>query len=296
MHILQNGMPRSGNVWLHYLLRDLLQTSGIPVAQNIASHPVGHALAAETLPVREAASADFMEITPLGSFFTILDAFRWPIKDLAHYVAHTSLVATHSAWCERSANVYRQFSHRIYIIRDPRDAALSLARFECQPGNRLHRPHPFPDPASFLRARFEAYLHGWVQHVSDHLDGRRDHDIHILFYERLMTRPRTELKRLAHHLGLRVPPSALSQICERNDLETMQTRQPEHTDRGGWGRWRASLSPLQIRSARSIAGPLLDHLGYPLSPEAATDWTPMHFGESDHNPTTQLNPHPNPTT
>jgi aryl sulfotransferase len=90
LHILQNGVPRSGNVWLARLIRDLLSAAGIPLRQHLDGHPVSAALADSDLGIEGVQHADFIHIQPLRSFYTILENFRWPIDDLDAYIASSA--------------------------------------------------------------------------------------------------------------------------------------------------------------------------------------------------------------
>lgn len=96
LHILQNGVPRSGNVWLGHLLRGLLAAAGVPIRQHLDGHPVAAALADEDMGIRNIQHTDFIQVAAPYCLYTILDAFRWPIRDLDAYLASSTHVASHS--------------------------------------------------------------------------------------------------------------------------------------------------------------------------------------------------------
>lgn len=284
LHILQNGIPRSGNVWLGHLIRDLLTEAGIPIRQHLHGHPVADALAGEDLGIAGIQHTDFIQISPLRCFYTILENFRWPIADLDAYVASSTHVATHSLWSTASAEVYRRFSHRIYILRDPRDTAISFARFLFTPYNRLHMPTAHADPQRFLDAELQNLTQAWTKHVAAHWRKRAEQDIHWLRYERLVLEPMAELTRLAEYLGLGLCTDAVRRVAERNAFAALKERQPQHLFKGRWGQWREDLRTSQVRQVQAIAGPLLRELGYPLGLEDADDWRPPPLPGSDPDP------------
>lgn len=274
IHILQNGVPRSGNVWLFYLTRHLLEVAGTPVKQFITGKKISKVLAREDLGIRRVAESDFLAIQPLRNFYTILDVYRWPVEDLDQYVAATTQVASHSPWNSASEEVYGKFSYVLYIIRDPRDVALSMSRFAFTPFNRLHRPDQFQNAKEYLDYHFNSLLHTWVEHVRGHLSRCREQRIQVLFYEQLVADLPGQLRLLADDLGLSVSKEQIDTVARANSFGEIAAQQPHHTHQGVWGGWRSELSRAQIRQADALAGPLLELLGYPPDARTAAEWSP----------------------
>jgi len=250
-----------------------MASAGIAPMQFLPTQPISSALEGVELGVRQVHEHDFIDITPLRTFYTVLDVFRWPIENWHDYLSRTNHVATHSAWNAGSDSVYKRFSHLIYIVRDPRDMALSFARFACTPFNRSHRPHPFDGPKEFLEANFSQLLRAWLTHVRSHLAKLRSYNAHIVFYEHLVAHPHVELARLANFLALRLSEAMIEQVVNGNSLERVASRQPDHTNKGVWGGWQTALSRRQIRQADDIAGPVLLALGYPVDSASAENWS-----------------------
>ena len=273
LHILQNGVPRSGNLWLQYLLRHCLDKAGIAVRQNITADPVAEVLARRDLGITDIAAVDYIRVEPVRCFYTVLDAYQWPIEDLDAYVDGSTYVCTHSPWNMASRDVYARFSHIIYLVRDPRDAALSMARFAVTPYNRLHWKHGFSDASAYLTAHFPSLLETWARHVSGHLKHREDARIHFISYERLLTSPDEEIARLLRYLGLDLDRSAIQDALSKHSFERLRQRQPHHLAVGQWGQWRDALSKHQIAQAARVAGPLLEYFGYPLDARALDTWS-----------------------
>ncbi len=273
LYILQNGIPRSGNLWLHYLLRQCLKEAGVVIRQNIENDSVAEALAGVDLGIRDIEKIDFIRIQPLRCFSTILDIYQWPIEDLDSYVRGSTHTSSHSSWNEASASVYARFSHVIYIIRDPRDAAVSMARFACTPFNKLHRPHAFTAPKEYLDYHLSSLIDNWTKHVGGHLQHRDDARIHFVMYERLLDSPQEEITDLTRFLGLDLEREQLDRVLAKTSFGELKQVQPNHLVAGSWGQWRDALSSHQVRQARSLAGPLLEYFGYPPDNRALGGWS-----------------------
>jgi hypothetical protein len=65
MLLLQSGLPKSGNLWLHKILQESLRLGGIPRRSYIQTQPIYQE--ALTWPgFSEQAGIDFIEIEPQG--------------------------------------------------------------------------------------------------------------------------------------------------------------------------------------------------------------------------------------
>lgn len=273
LHILQNGVPRSGNLWLQYLLRHCLDEAGIAIRQNITADPVAGVLAKRDLGIADIASVDYITVDPIRCFYTVLDAYQWPIEDLGAYVDGSTYVCTHSPWNPASRDVYARFSHIVYLVRDPRDAALSMARFAVTPYNRLHWKHGFSEASAYLSAHFPSLIETWTRHVSGHLKHREAARIHFVIYERLLASPQDEIAQLLSYLGLDLERDTIERALRSHSFELLRQRQPHHLAVGQWGQWLDALSRHQIAQAARVAGPLLEYFGYPLDARALETWS-----------------------
>lgn len=198
------------------------------------------------------------------------DAVRWQIEvqhtevitDLRRYLAACSHVWTHSFLCERSWEVYPQFGRICYIVRDPRDALVSMAHFAQTPFMRRYHPHPATSPAAYVAAELEPFLAAWCRHAGDHWRARRALDIEFLRYEDMVQDLPMALQQLADWVGLPLPASAIASIAEALGLDAMQKRNPQHVRKGGSGGFHGLLDADQQRRALAICGPTMRELGY----------------------------------
>ncbi len=262
--ILQAGMAKSGNFWLYRILQDIIRYAGWTQRSFIQQQPIYAIAQTWPLSTEEQASVDVMDIEPHGCFYRIGSVFRMPIEDVDAYIAQCSHVWTHSAFCALSNEILPKFDKVVYIIRDPRDVAISMSRFIFTDYMRRYNPHSERDPDTFLDKTLALRMKVWAEHVGGYLKARERLNIHIVFYERLRRDFETELRRLLDYLGVALNEEDIARIRQDVDFATMHSVNPQHVRKGEAGQWRRVLSERQQRRARRVAGPLLRLLGYPL--------------------------------
>lgn len=184
------------------------------------------------------------------------------IHDLDRYLAACSHVWTHSFLCERSWEVYPQFARVCYIVRDPRDALVSMAHFAQTPFMRRYHPHPASSPADYIGAELTTFLEDWVRHAGEHFRARRALDIRILRYEDMVRDLPRALQELAAWAGLTLGQEALATIADSLSVDSMRKHNPQHVRKGGSGGFERVLSESQQRRALEICGPTMRDFGY----------------------------------
>ncbi len=210
-HVLVLGYPKCGNVWLRALLADLLRAGGVDFRQVMAQHPIAPALETMDLGIRDQARQDQVRFDPLRAYQDIPMVFSWAIPDIRAYAAATSMAHSHSPWQPAIDPFIRAFSHRVLIVRDPRDVAVSWSRWIFTPFNRLHRPTVHQSPDALLRSDLPIRAQEWNVHQRSWLEeAPADPTLHLVFYEQLVADTPGELGRMARHLGLDVADNALA--------------------------------------------------------------------------------------
>jgi aryl sulfotransferase len=206
---------------------------------------------------------DVLDITDQGLFYRISSIFRYPLQDLDAYVDKTSHVWTHSRMCERTAETFDHFDRVVYIIRDPRDAALSMSRFAFTPYMQRYYPQPYETPEAYLDANLSARLRAWFMHVGPYLAHADALNLHVVFYEQLLSDFQAELDRLLDALDLALSPSQREQIEKSVAFQTMKEDNPDHVRKGKAGKWMDRMTASQKETAVDMLGPVLERLGYP---------------------------------
>jgi aryl sulfotransferase len=273
--LLVLGYPKCGNVWLRGLMADLLKASGADFRQIMQDHPMAPALEAMDLGIKDQARQDQIRFEPLRAYQDIPAVFTWAIPDIHAYAAATSMAHSHSAWRPETDELIRAFSHRVLIVRDPRDVAVSWSRWIFTPFNRLHRPTVHATAEALLVDDLPRRVTEWAMHQQSWLQSAAaDLSLHVVFYEQLVDNTPRELGRIARYLGLEVAAEALEQVATQHALGEMKKRQPHHVFRGGWGSWLEHLDDRQIHTAQRACGPMMKLLGYPLNRADSAGWTP----------------------
>jgi hypothetical protein len=186
----------------------------------------------------------------------------------------------------RIIKTHQYFDHRygrtIYIVRDPRDVALSYYDF--------HRKYRQISDSYPLEAWVEDFIRGklisadwgsWGENVASWLYTRgQNPDFLLLRYEDMIEQTPRELARIARHLRIDVTPEQLSAVIERSSAQRM--RELEKLEENEWvatkkhrkdipfvrtagaGGWRSKLPTPCIAKIESTWGNLMTTLGYEL--------------------------------
>lgn len=264
IRILQSGMEKSGNYWLWKILQSVLTDAGHSTHTFIETQPI-HALAKTwELSFTEQADIDVMDIEDTGLFYRISSIFRMPLLNVDAYLAQASHVWTHSFYCPRSDEIFPKFNKVVYIVRDPRDVALSMNRFQFTPYMQTYYPGPFTSPEDHLEKTFRRYMQRWTRHVGDHLRHAQRLGSYVIFYERLLQDFDAELTALMHYLEIEATAARIAAVRQAVDFQTMHSANPGHVSQGKAYGWIKHLNAHYQAQAVTHAGGLMRLLNYPL--------------------------------
>jgi Sulfotransferase domain len=232
--------PRSGNTWARFLIGNLMYPD----------RPVTFANIEGLIPDATALSSRALKRVP-----------------------RPRLIKSHEYFEPRFRKV-------LYMVRDPRDVALSLYNFR-----RKYRSVADDCPVEQYVA--ERFLPGdqdvsWGEHVASWLGTRLNHPGFLLVrYEDLVTDPAFHLQRIAVFLGITSTAEVLARAVERSAAGRL--RKLEKTEHEQWistkgkradvpfigeavaGGWQQKLSKGSIALIESAWGNLMTSLGYQLS-------------------------------
>jgi hypothetical protein len=180
----------------------------------------------------------------------------------------------------------------IYIVRDPRDVAISNYHWEMKlrsvrDGCPIEEFVPL-----WMSGNFWRRIGSWADHVNSWLATRQGHDGFIVMrYEDLQANPHRELARLAEFMGVEPDPARIDRAIERSSAANM--RKMEETQGKKWvatfhtrsdkpfvrkassGGWRAVLPPQTVAYMEERWSGVMKQLGYPLSTEADSTAVPV---------------------
>lgn len=177
----------------------------------------------------------------------------------------------------------------LYIVRDPRDVAVSLAH---QTGRSLDAAIAILDnPEARMGGRADTLqlaqpLSTWSAHVESWLDGPGPKPL-LVRYEDMKADAAGQLARAAAHIGWTVTEQAVAAAVASTRFEVLRAREETHGfgerlpgmdrffRRGEAGGWRDSLSPAQAMRVERHHGPVMARLGY--APDSAQDRLPGTF-------------------
>ena len=277
-HVWIASYPKSGNTWMRILLSNLLSGSESPEdINNLALHD-GMACNRE----------QFAEQTLLDS--SLLRPHE--IEDLlpAVHDANTAtgttarFVKVHDVWrCLPDGRpvLGRGARAALYLVRDPRDVAISFAFHQArtvdQVIERLNRPGNFLAGGQF---QFPQQLDDWSGHVRSWLD-QTVVRVHLIRYEDLRADTCGVFRRALEFLGAAFPDELaatdavsravrhadFSELRRQESAKGFRERGPEQAmffREGRSGAWREQLSNAQVCQIESAHAETMARLGYEL--------------------------------
>ncbi len=265
MKILQSGEAKSGNYWLYKIIQAIIDEAQLENRSFIKKDPVYPIAVNWELSITNQAEVNVMDITPNGCFYRISSIYRQPILNVEDYINSNTHVWTHSPFNETFEQVLPLFDKVVYIIRDPRDVALSLAKFTQTPYMKKYYPTGFQSKESYIDSNALGVAFDWACRVSDYLQASRSFDIHIVFYEQMLVNLPQELKRLLDYLGLSLSEDAQRRIIDQVSFTKMKAENPNHVNKAHLYGWKKSYSPRVNKQIVYMAGHFLKALNYPLS-------------------------------
>jgi hypothetical protein len=235
--------PRSGNTWTRFLVANLLHPQEAATFANIE----------RLVPDAEAQSSRYMRGIP-----------------------SPRTIKSHSYFDPRYPRV-------IYIVRDPRDVALSYYDFS-RKYRHIEDSYPLERYiGDFVTGRLISAGWGtWGENVASWVFARGARPGFLLLrYEDMKARPEQELARIAEFLGIDASPELLQTTLDRSSADGM--REMEKTQAKDWvstkdkrgdipfirtasaGAWRSKLRPESVAAIESAWGNVMAQLGYELA-------------------------------
>jgi hypothetical protein len=243
------SFPRSGNNWIRFLIGNLIWQDGSLTFNNQGTR----------IPELYATSDQAMRHLPRPRILRGHEAFE------------------------------PRYRHVIYIVRDPRDVAVSKYHYNLATG-RHPKGYPIEDfIPRFIAGEFESHFGTWAEHVMSWLSTRQNHPGFLLVrYEDLQREPRAELARIASFLNrcsfrqIDASPQQLERTIQLSSPEQMRSLERQQGRRwlrlrkereikgyvavraGVSGGWKSVLPQESVAQIESAWGPVMTQLSYPL--------------------------------
>jgi aryl sulfotransferase len=268
--------PKSGNTWFRLLLANL-SAGDRPADINYLNEQGGLAASrvdfeAETLLESGLLGHDEIDALRPGVYRRIaagLDRQRWiKAHEAFSYVAGGEPLFGREALCA------------IYLVRDPRDVAVSLAHHLGAPIDvavrLLNSPRGgFAQPDGLLAPQLRQKLGTWSDNVTSWLD-QTIVPAHLVRYEDLCADPAAQFARALRFAGLGASDEAVLRAVRHADFTELQRQEIEKgfNERqspdapffrsGRPGEWRDRLSAAQVRAIEMNHAEVMRRIGYAL--------------------------------
>jgi hypothetical protein len=234
--------PRSGNTWTRFLIGNLLSPNSPVTFANVESR--------------------------IPEIYLCTDQ---QLRELAK----PRIMKSHEYFDPRYKRI-------IYLVRDPRDVAVSLFHYSLK---RQNIPDGYPLDEfvpRFIAGEFFVDCGTWEEHVLSWLAPRRRSNTFLfLRYEDLLASPVEALAKVASTLHFATTPESLTRAVELSSAAQMRDSEKKHS--ANWkltqntrqdipfvreaksGGWQGKLSAAAVQQIEKAWGPTMSELGYPVS-------------------------------
>lgn len=268
--------PRSGNTWTRIALYSLRGGGGEVDFDEVSQFG---RMASRRERIDRVLEVDSGLMTPAE-----MEELR-PDANAALYAARyePELCKVHDAWIRTPGGrpVFdAAFTHAaIYLVRDPRDVAVSWARFVNWPIERsvdfLCSPTASlgTSPRAGIGTQLTQRLGSWSDHVRSWID-ESGLDPLVMRYEDMLADSAGALRRMAAHIGWDAPEDAVARAVEitrfdklaaKEQREGFVERAPQSErffHSGKSGTWRSVLSPEQVARLETEHAAMMQRFGY----------------------------------
>ena len=281
MKILQSGVAKSGNYWLWKILDETLKYSNNEVKKFVTStEEYKDILNSKKLSNIDQISTDVIDVDITGFYWRISSYHKQKIVNIKDYIDKSTHVWTHSEYCNQFKKIENKFDKIIYIIRDPRDVAISMANFAFTDYVQEAYPHFEEDVSSYIDNRIKWQTMTWNKHVSGWLSNQPD-NMYVIFYENLKSNFDYEFRLLLDFLEINIEENTIEHIKKKVSIDSMKKDSPGHVRKGVKGGWIKFLSDEQLKKANSSCIHLLEILNYQLDRNEENNLMPSYH-KNDH--------------
>lgn len=277
------SFPKSGNTWFRIFLANLDAGENGPADINNLDEQGGiassrHEFEAATLLDSGLLSHDDIEILRPRIYersAATVERLRW-IK------AHDAYTLTPRG----EAMFGRAGACAVYLVRDPRDVAVSLAHHNSTTIDEAIKLMNAADGAlcrgrKGMAPQLRQKLLGWSGHAASWLN-QIDIPVHLVRYEDLVVAPAVHFGGALAFAGRSTEPAQIERAITHADFAELQRQETEKgfAERmsrtapffrsGQVGGWRDKLIAEQIASIEEAHAPIMERLGYALSAKLAT--------------------------
>jgi aryl sulfotransferase len=285
MLTLPNGVvwiasyPKSGNTWMRILLSNLLAGAARPESINDLCLREGIAGSRELFEDQTLIDSHLLRPHEIEGLRPAVHDASVASKNAARFVK------VHDAWsclADGTPLLGRGARAALYLVRDPRDAAVSLAESQTISRDRaidqMNRATRSLGPS---HSQVRQWVSDWSGHVTSWLD-QNSLPVYPIRYEDLRADTALVFGRALRFLGVSFESAyaeeeAILRAVRHSDFAVLQRQECENgfAERsetqesffraGRVGDWRRHLSEAQVRRIESAHAPAMTRLGYQLA-------------------------------
>jgi aryl sulfotransferase len=275
------SFPKSGNTWFRIFLANLTKGDSTPADINNLDEcgaTAGSRYEFEATTMLDSSLLSHDEIDDLRH--RVYEAIAAEASKERWIKVHDAYTTTQSGQPLLGRNVARA---AIYLVRDPRDVAISLAHHQVDSVTiddviklMNSADSAFNDGRKGLAPQLRQKLTGWSGHVTSWLD-QTDVPVHVVRYEDLQTAPVEFFAGALKFAGRFATPQEIEQAVRHADFAELRRQEDEKgfVERisrsapffrsGRAGDWRDKLTADQIACLEDAHAPTMQRLGYQLS-------------------------------
>ena len=263
--ILQSGIHKSGNLYLYNILSSILKLKGVKKRSFISDYSEFIQKYNVQTP-ENIFPFDVLTFEHKKAKIKIYRNSDIELDDLNSYITSNTHIWTHAQLEESYKDELKNFGKIVYVVRDPRDRAISNSHwvFANTRSKDLGLPSLAKNQKDFLKKHLLKDTVGWGLHVINHLKLADELNIHFIFYENLIQNFEAEIYQLCKYLEIPISEEEVMAVKESVSFSNMKKKNPEHVRKGSTSGWREELSSFQNRQVTYALKPLLDAFGYPL--------------------------------
>jgi hypothetical protein len=202
--------PKSGTTWMQNILRTMLMTNDPP---ELASMKL----------------TDRLPWTDLLGDVSFEDLEKWPSPRV--FKCHNATPA------EMDDLIFKgnRTAKIIYVLRDPRDVAVSLYHHMRKTGlSQFMNEASFDEfQSQYMRDGKVVFYGLWENHVDNWMSKRHEYDILVLKYEDMIEDASREIQKVANFIGLNLIKSKIDDIAEKTSFKRMTKQDDLFHDESG---------------------------------------------------------------
>jgi hypothetical protein len=231
------SFPKSGNTWTRFLIANLL-------------HP--------------------KEPVTFGNIDRLIPESDIATRNELKRMSRPRIMKSHEYFDPRFRKV-------IYIVRDPRDVAVSQFHFH-RKRRRITDDYPIEQFVARFVAGDTSDYGSWGDHVASWLATRQNSPNFLLLrYEDMVANTAESLRQVASFLGVKIIPELLTQAIQRSSVDEMRKLESKKATASvtrnsrqeipfvrapGAGGWKRSLPEMSVLELERAWAPVMKWLGY----------------------------------